>query len=183
MSQGRKVKIRPYLDYYPSESDIVQIKSGGLPAAYVAYREAMTYRWSFICRQCYTTLDNRSGGDEIDGRQFNIAGASRGGKAATVDEGKYRKFLQKEIARLTPGLATWLRWNSHTVLTLAQAITAAPDLEQLPVLADALEETGCTDPDLLAHCRFVGQHFRASWVVEMLLLAAETAEQSAAQPG
>jgi hypothetical protein len=39
----------------------------------------------------------------------------------------------------------------------------------LPVLADALEEAGCTDGDLLAHLRSGGCHLRGCWAVDLLL--------------
>jgi hypothetical protein len=37
------------------------------------------------------------------------------------------------------------------------------------VLADALEEAGCTDPDMLAHLGGPGPHVRGSWVLDLLL--------------
>lgn len=37
---------------------------------------------------------------EIAGKRFNIAGASRDDKAATIDEAKYRKFQIKEAQKL-----------------------------------------------------------------------------------
>lgn len=40
--------------------------------------------------------------------------------------------------------------------------------DRMPILADALEDAGCTDPDLLAHCRGPGQHVRGCWVVDLL---------------
>jgi hypothetical protein len=43
------------------------------------------------------------------------------------------------------------------------------DLARLAVLADALEEAGCTDPDLLGHLRGPGPHVRGSWAVDLLL--------------
>jgi len=39
----------------------------------------------------------------------------------------------------------------------------------LPVLADALEEAGCTDADLLGHLRGPGPHVRGCWVLDLLL--------------
>jgi hypothetical protein len=42
-------------------------------------------------------------------------------------------------------------------------------LDRLPILADALEEAGCTDADILAHCRGPGPHVRGCWVVDLLL--------------
>src|SRR4029079_19078016 len=39
------------------------------------------------------------------------------------------------------------------VLALAQEMYDTRAFNRLPVLADALEEAGCQDADLLAHCR------------------------------
>src|SRR5262249_50444841 len=60
-----------------------------------------------------------------------------------------------------------LAWDEDTVRRLAQALyeerpsPAGPlDNAGLAVLADALEEAGCTDADILAHCRQPGEHVR-----------------------
>jgi hypothetical protein len=42
-------------------------------------------------------------------------------------------------------------------------------VERLPVPADALEDAGCADPDILAHCRGAGLHVRGCWVVDLVL--------------
>jgi hypothetical protein len=64
---------------------------------------------------------------------------------------------------------TWLAWNGGTIPKLAQAIYDDRAFERLPVLADALEEAGCTDAEILAHCRGAGPHVRGCWVVDLLL--------------
>jgi hypothetical protein len=64
---------------------------------------------------------------------------------------------------------SWLVWNDHTVVRLAQGIYEEQAFDQLTILADALEEAGCTNSDLLAHCRQQGPHVRACWVVDLLL--------------
>jgi hypothetical protein len=63
----------------------------------------------------------------------------------------------------------WLTWHAGTVAQMARAIYERHAFDQLPVLADALEEAGCADPDLLAHCRRPGRHFRGCCVVDCLL--------------
>ena len=55
------------------------------------------------------------------------------------------------------------------MLNLAQAIYEERRFGDLPVLADALEEAGCTDADILSHCRGPGPHVRGCWVVDLLL--------------
>jgi hypothetical protein len=43
------------------------------------------------------------------------------------------------------------------------------DATLLPILADALEEAGCTDPEILGHCRGEEEHVRGCWVVDLIL--------------
>jgi hypothetical protein len=63
----------------------------------------------------------------------------------------------------------WLSWNGGTVVKLAQAAYDERAFDRLPVLADALEDAGCTAPDILNHCRQPGVHVRGCWVVDLLL--------------
>jgi hypothetical protein len=67
-------------------------------------------------------------------------------------------------------------WITPTITNLA---TAAYDERVLPsgeldparlaVLADALEEAGCDNADILSHLRSPGPHVRGCWVVDLLL--------------
>jgi ATP-dependent Clp protease ATP-binding subunit ClpC len=63
----------------------------------------------------------------------------------------------------------WLAWNGGTVAMLARGIKESYRWQDLPVLADALEDAGCADPEILGHCRSPGKHVRRCWVVEMLV--------------
>ena len=60
-------------------------------------------------------------------------------------------------------------WRTETVVALASAIYAERAFDQLQVLADVLEEAGCEDADMLAHCRGDGPHVRGCWVVDKVL--------------
>jgi hypothetical protein len=64
---------------------------------------------------------------------------------------------------------SWLTWNDSAVPRLAHAIYDERAFDRLPVLADALEEAGCTNADILGHCRGPGPHVRGCWVVDLLL--------------
>jgi hypothetical protein len=55
---------------------------------------------------------------------------------------------------------SWLSWNDGTVVKMAQAIYDDRAFDRLPILADALEDAGCSDADILAHCRSEGPHVR-----------------------
>jgi hypothetical protein len=68
--------------------------------------------------------------------------------------------------RLDPA---WLAWESGTVPRLAQAIYDGHRFADMPFLGDALEEAGCADEQVLAHCRDKAPHYRGCWVVDLLL--------------
>jgi hypothetical protein len=63
----------------------------------------------------------------------------------------------------------WLTWNDGTVGRIAQAIYDERAFDRLPILADALEDAGCDNADILNHCRQPGVHVRGCWVVDLLL--------------
>jgi hypothetical protein len=67
------------------------------------------------------------------------------------------------------GLDPAWRDGDGAVARLAQAIYDERRFEASPILADALEDAGCTDPAILAHCRGPGPHVRGCWVVDLLL--------------
>ncbi len=60
-------------------------------------------------------------------------------------------------------------WNDATIPKVAQAIYDDRAFDRLPILADALEDAGCDNADLLTHCRSGGEHVRGCWVVDLLL--------------
>ncbi len=69
-----------------------------------------------------------------------------------------------------------LAWNDSLVARLAQATYEECDLPDgtldnglLAILADALEEAGCTDTDILGHLRGPDPHVRGCWPVDLCL--------------
>jgi hypothetical protein len=63
----------------------------------------------------------------------------------------------------------WQAWQARTIPKLAQAIYEERAFDRLPILADALEEAGCTNSDILNHCRGPGPHVRGCFVVDLIL--------------
>ena len=51
---------------------------------------------------------------------------------------------------------------------MARVIYDERQFDGMPILADALEDAGCTDPDILNHCRQAGEHVRGCWVVDLM---------------
>ncbi len=60
-------------------------------------------------------------------------------------------------------------WLTPTVVAIATAIYADRAFDRMPILADALEEAGCTNADVLLHCRSDRPHVRGCWVVDLVL--------------
>jgi transcriptional regulator with XRE-family HTH domain len=65
----------------------------------------------------------------------------------------------------------WLAGNDGAVAALARSIREDRAFHLLPILGDALEESGCVDPAILDHCRSPGEHARGCWVVDALVSA------------
>jgi hypothetical protein len=63
----------------------------------------------------------------------------------------------------------WLDANKGVARKLAEAIYAEGRFSDSPILADALEEAGCTKTDLLSHLRGSGPHVRGCWAIDLVL--------------
>jgi hypothetical protein len=63
----------------------------------------------------------------------------------------------------------WLAFHDGVVPKLARVIYDEDRFGDLPILADALEEAGCSLPQILEHCRGRLPHFRGCWVVDAVL--------------
>jgi hypothetical protein len=63
----------------------------------------------------------------------------------------------------------WHNWNEGRLGQLALTIYEEERVDLLPILADALQEAGCTDADVLTHCHGAGPHVRGCWVVDWVL--------------
>jgi hypothetical protein len=74
-------------------------------------------------------------------------------------------------------------WRTDTAVALARQMYDSGDFSGMPILADALEDAGCDNADILHHCRGTerrprkgaglasnfGQHVRGCWVADLLL--------------
>jgi hypothetical protein len=61
-------------------------------------------------------------------------------------------------------------WRTDTAVSLARQMYDGRDFSAMPILADALQDAGCDNEDVLAHCRDAGAaHVRGCWVVDGVL--------------
>jgi hypothetical protein len=85
------------------------------------------------------------------------------GRAAQAD--LLREILGNPFRRVALERA----WRTPGVLQIARGIYDDLQFSETPILADALEDTGCTTPELLDHLRSGAEHVRGCWAVDLVL--------------
>jgi hypothetical protein len=61
-------------------------------------------------------------------------------------------------------------WRTDTAVALAQQMYESREFSAMPILADALQDAGCTSTETLDHCREPKvPHVRGCWVVDQVL--------------
>jgi hypothetical protein len=106
----------------------------------------------------------------VQAARRKIAGKGQKGKEADVaaDEQRRRhcKLLRDlfgnpfQLVKFLPG------WKAANVVAVGKGIYKDRAFERMPILADALEEAGCSDAAVLEHCRGAGPHWRGCWVID-----------------
>jgi hypothetical protein len=130
---------------------------------------------------CMNTTELSCGVQMADAAAGNAAWAASVGGNVMPDDGGQSKGrfateagMQCDLIRCIFGNPFQLVsvapvWRTTTVVRLAQAIYEDRSFDHLPILADALEEAGCTDAAILGHLRGPGPHVRGCWVIDLLL--------------
>jgi hypothetical protein len=98
------------------------------------------------------------GRDGPEGEGDSRAAAERAAQAGVI-----RDLFPYRPADLDPD------WLTPDVLAIAQAIHRDRAFADLPLLADALEDAGCTSEEILGHLRGPGPHVRGCWALDPVL--------------
>src|SRR5262249_52810933 len=132
---------------------------GEQPAFYERARHdpATAYAWAAACVVRF---------DDEYTYGYGVCGGERGWGATGAEGGAAEAALVREVfgnpfrpVAFEPG------WRSPDVLRLGRAIYEERAFDRLPILADALEEAGCDDAELLGHLRGDGPHARGCWAL------------------
>jgi hypothetical protein len=93
-----------------------------------------------------------------------------------VQQAEQQELLKEIVGNPFRTILLTEQWLSRTVLALSRAAyleRALPsghlDPVRLSILADALEDAGCTDTDILSHLRSPGPHVRGCWALDLIL--------------
>jgi len=144
------------------------------------------FLWLFVLRTCPVARFERVERSDLlgpivvfeDGRRMQLVGMNDDDQRRMEQDLRTASAEAREVEALgcapPPRPVTidpcWLAWRDGVIPALARAIHDEQDFERLPILADALEDAGCTDEELLAHCRRQpAVHHRDCWVVGRIL--------------
>jgi hypothetical protein len=99
---------------------------------------------------------------KVAGLRADVIGDQRRGEAALTRDLFGHLFHSNPL---------WLARLDHTdeVERIARAIYGDHSFSEMPVLADALEDAGCVDAEVLEHCRDGSEHARGCWVIDAIL--------------
>jgi len=110
-------------------------------------------------------------GTYLNGGRFHGGARVGAPEGALLRLGDVLHMGDVRLRLVTPSRAeaAWLDWQGGLVASMADHMNESGEFGDMPVLADALEEAGCADADLLAHLRSGGGHLRGCWAVDLLL--------------
>jgi len=150
------------------------------PAAEAAFAGAEAFY-----QETVTTYGHYDREDECEAAEVAIASVARPVWPAVHALRGWVSFLRERKPRLLRDIfgpipfrlvSTSPGWQTPQVVALAQAAyderelpAGTLDTTWLAVLADALEEAGCVQADILGHLRGPGPHVRGCWAVDLLL--------------
>ena len=143
----------------------------GGPAAWAAYwavsRSAADTVWN-VAAAATEAASRAAVGDARIGRADEVAAWDVGRAAGSREQAALLRDIVGNPFRPAAVERSWLAWNDGAVRKIAQTIYNEGRFGDLPLLADALEDAGCTDADVLTHCRTPGEHVRGCFAVDLL---------------
>jgi hypothetical protein len=100
-------------------------------------------------------------------------GHSRSSRQIKLDEDAERKaqgFILLDIfGNPFRSVSVDPSWLTSTVVALARGTYDERAFDRLPILADALQDAGCENADILTHLRGDGPHVRGCWALDLIL--------------
>jgi hypothetical protein len=142
---------------------------GEVPAAAVAQLRRKVHRWAG--QQSFNAM-----GPSFHKRWVAVWGAWQTAKSngrpvwGFMNHKPYRPLLADVIGP-SPMTATFSpAWRTDTAVALARQMYESREFGAMPILADALQDAGCDDDEILGHCRKAGAtHVRGCWVCDLVL--------------
>ena len=112
----------------------------------------------------------------VEGSQFPVLTGKHAELGTAPDPPKYRVLVSEQCNLIPDIFGNPFRsvifppsWRTSTAVALAAQMYESRDFSAMPILADALQDAGCDNADILDHCRHEGPHVRGCWVVDLVL--------------
>jgi hypothetical protein len=96
-------------------------------------------------------------------------GVDNGGELEALERGVQSHLLRCIFGNPFRPVSFSPAWRTGTALALARQMYDSREFGALPILADALQDAGCDNADILSHCSGLGPHVRGCWVVDLVL--------------
>jgi hypothetical protein len=113
-------------------------------------------------RRC---ADTTAPGWEFVDADYDARRASRAAEAAVAQAVLARDIFGNPFRPVTADPS----WLTITVVALARQVYETSDFSAMPILADALQDAGCDNAEVLGHLRGPGPHARGCWVIDLVL--------------
>ena len=153
-------------------------------ASHRGYHRRATEPAYYATEACYrVTLSNiddalKACESVCQAQSYALAGLGDSGEvdAERARDASYHEFtlqthlLRELLGNLSRPVEPEPGWLTSTVVVLARQMDESRDFSAMPILADALQDAGCENADVLDHCRGPQQsHVRGCWLVGCLL--------------
>jgi hypothetical protein len=134
-------------------------------AAYAAWHAAMKDAWA----AAFSTAAHAACAAMWYAEPASERGVGERQERAKGKASRAQCDLLRDVFNLFRPTVVEAEWKTPSVLALARGIYDDRRFEDLPILADALEEAGCVDPEVLNHCRGPGVHVKGCWLLDLVL--------------
>jgi hypothetical protein len=118
-----------------------------------------------VARWCILDGNGYGGPDDYRFEVLRALQAKRGAKEDAAQADLLRDIFGSPFSPVAFDSA----WRTEHTVAIASMMYEARDFAAMPILAEALEDAGCDNADILAHCHEPGVHVRGCWVVDAIL--------------
>jgi len=134
--------------------------------AQLAHSSFSFYGLPFILKRMKALAINKPTGEMFEGRCYNFYRCVFGKNIGNFNDHQNTLFHAADRTARPP---FWIRWRDCLIPNTAQAIYDEKRFEDLPILADMMEDAGVDDPEMTSHFRIVTQHCRGCWPLDLLI--------------
>jgi hypothetical protein len=137
----------------------------GLPTAILELLTVVLDPW-----RCMEAADHEKWLEALESEEAQTDDAHLWDRVCGQEQRAHLALLRDIIGNPFRPVAFSPDWRTDTAVTLARTMYESREFGAMPILADALQDVGCDNDDILSHCRDASAtHVRGCWVVDLVL--------------